>query len=494
MNTLLVVFFLVNMSIFSSLEPINFRSATSAFLVPDGANLFLQNKIQNCTGKVAINSSSVSGQVIEFNGGTLHVNNNNPLTIVGTYHTGVTNRIVLAGDQAFQGNASIALQDIRVQGKNNRISGDLVLMNDIVLEDSNASLTCAIVRSLSQDIQLNGGTLFLEENLRFVDGKKIIGNGLMLCNKRKLILGAEEMTWNGSIYFDNGNDINLNAPLHLSQTWTFSGATNSLIGNGNILYLENHGKLVIERGASLILKNIIIKNLSADKIKCLDDSANIIFQDVTLVQNDLFSFNKGSFDVFGYLDLTGSQTFVLQPTNECTIKSASILAVEPHMTLSVDFVTTRTDMLVFENDTSILSLRNSTLHVTTTGLLLKGGSVNIEGSASVYSELKLDELMISSLPIGIQIGDLSASKDCVIEIQSSAQLNIDNGWLIYKNVRPSSWHLYSDLSSLKIAPLGVLDLQQPISYTQGLVKIAQSATLYQRGPNYLDGSTQFFVS
>lgn len=494
MSTLLTVFFLVGMSIFSSFASINFRSATSSFLVPDGANLYLQNKIQNCTGKVAINLSSVSGQVIEFDGGTLHVNDNNPLTIIGTYHTGATNRIVLAGDQSFQGNASIALQDIRVQGDNNRISGDLVLSNDIVLQDSNASLTCAIVRSLSQNIQLNGGSLFLEENLRFVDSKKIIGNGLVQCNKRKVILGAEEMTWNGSIYFDNGNDISLNAALHLSQTWTFSGANNTLGGNDNILYLEEHGKLVVERGASLVLKNIIIKNLSGSKIRCLDDSAHITFQNVTLVQSDLFSFNKGYFDVSGYLDLTGSQTFVLQPTNECTIRAASILAVEPHMTLSVDFITTRTDMLVFEDATSILSLRNCTLHVTTTGLFLKYGSLSIDGSVSVFSELKYDQLMISYLPIGIQVGDFSANKDFRIEIQSSAQLNLDNGWFIYKNALSPSWKLYNDLSILKIAPLGILDLQQPLSYSQGLVRIAQSATLYQRGPNYLDGSTQFFVS
>ena len=494
MSKLLSALFFLGIGFYSSFASLNFRSGTSGFVIPDGANLFLQNKIQNCTGKVAINSSSVSGQAIEFNGGTLHVNNNNALTIVGTYHTGSTNKIVLSGSQSFQGNSSISLQDIEVRGDNNRISGDLVLSNDIVLQDVNASLTCAVLRSISQNIQLNNGTLFFEENLRFVDGKMILGNGIVRCNKRKLILGAAELTWNGSIYFDNGNDVELNAALHLAQTWTFSGPSNTVIGNGNVLYLDNHGKLVVERGASLILRNMVIKNLSSEKIKCLDDSSKIIFQDVTLVQDDVFSFDKGSFDVLGYLDLTGSQTFVLQPTNICTIKANAMLAVEPHMTLSVDFVTTRTDMLAFEDSSSLLSLRNCTFHVTTTGILLIGGSVSIDGSVSMCAELKLDELMLSSLPIGISIGDFSESRDCSIEIQSGGQLNIDNGWFIYKNVRASSWRMYNDLSVLKIGPQGILDLQQPISYDQGLVRIAQSATLYQREPNYLDGSAQFFTS
>ncbi len=494
MSKIFLALLLLGMNFYSVFPSINFRSSTSGFIIPDGTNLYLQNKIQHCNGKIVIGSSSVSGQTIGFTGGTLQVDDSNPFRVIGTYHTGSTNKIVLSGNQTFQGNSSISTQDIQVSGNNNRISGDLVLGNDIVLQDINASLTCALVRSLSQNIQMNSGTLFLEENLKFVDGKMILGNGTVRCNKRKVILGSQEMTWNGSIYFDNGNDFELNAGLHLAQTWTFSGSNNTIIGNGSVLSLEDHGNIVVERGASLVLKNILIKNVSNGNIRCLDDSGKITFQDVTLVLDDTFSFSKGSFDVLGYLDLSGSNTFVLQPTQPCTIKAASVLSVEPRMTLSVDFITTRTDMLLFEDSSSLLSLRNCTLYVTTTGLLLKGGALSIKGLVNAYVELKQDELFLSSLPLGITIGDNSVSNDCIIEIQNGSQLFIQNGWFIYKNIDPSSWKMYNDFSILKIGPQSILDLQQPISYDQGTVRIAQSASLYQRGSNYLDGSAEFYVS
>jgi hypothetical protein len=328
------------------------------------------------------------------------------MRIAGTYKTGNTNKILLDGDKTFRGNGKLITQAIEVRGGNNRLEGEVFLSNNLVIYDSNASLTCAIVRSLSQDIELNGGKLYLEENLSFIDDKKIVGNGTIFCNKRKIVLGAKEMSWNGSIYFDNGNDIELRATLHLSQTWTFSGNNSTIIGNGNILILEPHGKIIVERGSNLLLKNLIIQNVSDGNITCLDDAGTINFQDVVMVQNDEYTFKKGAFTVLGFLDLTGSQTFVFQPSVPCTIKSGSILQLDPHMTLSVDFMTTATDMLRFEDKSSVLLLDSCCVHVTSTGWHLKKGKIRIDGTINTIAEYKTDPINGRRLEGGITLGKL----------------------------------------------------------------------------------------
>lgn len=471
---------------------LNFRSTSSGINVTQGAELVLSNRIQDCQGKVAKEEgASISGQEIIFNKGVL-IDGDNFMRIAGTYKTGDSNKILLDGSKTFRGNGKLITQAIEVRGGNNRLEGEVFLSNNLVLYDANASLTCAIVRSLAKDIELNGGKLYLEENLSFIDDKKILGNGTVVCNARKMVLGAKEMSWNGSIYFDNGNDIELRATLHLSQTWTFSGQNSTIIGNGNILVLEPHGKIVVERGANLLLKNLIIQNVSNDNVTCLDNAGIINFQDVVMVQNDEYIFKTGAFTVLGYLDLTGSQTFVFQPSVPCTIKSGSVLQLDPHMTLSIDLVTTATDMLRFEDKSSTLLFDSCCLHVTATGWHLKKGTVRINGTVNTIAEYKTDPDNGRRLEGGITLGNLSLSDDCSCEILSGGQWVMKQGWFIYKNIDCNAWKMYNALSTLRIDGDSVLKLYQQICFQEGRLRFADTASFLQEGPNYLNGPIEIY--
>ncbi|MBS1987764.1 hypothetical protein JST56_02115 [Candidatus Dependentiae bacterium] len=466
---------------------LNFRSSTSGINITEGAGLVLSNKIQDCQGKVTkATGASISGREIVFNKGTF-VDGNNRMKIAGTYRTGDANKILLNGNESFRGGGISVAQAIEVRNGNNRLEGEILLSNNLVLHDSNASVTCAITRSLAQDIELNGGTLYLEENLSFIDDKKIVGNGTIVCNARKIILGAKEMSWNGSIYFDNGNDIELKSTLHLCQTWTFSGYNSTIVGNGNILMLEPHGKIVVERGANLLLKNMVIQNVALRNIRCLDGAGKIIFQDVVLVQNDDFIFDKGSFDVYGSLDLISGYTFVFQPTAECTIQSASTLALSNNVTLSVDFITTRTDLLAFADSSAALRLKNSTLYVTPTGIQLKNGSLIFDGVCNIYAT---DKRNVSK---GVTIGSGQNADDCTMEIRSGAWVNLINGTLIYRNINPNALIFKNSLSVLQIDTLALLKLNQPFDVDPGKIRIAGASSVVQDGLDYLQGSVEFFI-
>jgi hypothetical protein len=493
MNRKNIIFLLaLCMSYASSFALINFRSTTAGFRVAEGAGLVLEKTIPECKGHVTKESGAeISGQKIQFNKGIFE-DSGNRMFLVGAYLPGTDNIIHLDGDKRFKGTGKQIAQEINIKNGNNRLEGEILLSNNIIFFDENASLTCAITRSLAKSIELNGGTLYLEENLSFVDGQMLLCHGTVLCNGRKIVLGAKEMTWNGSIYFDNGNDIELKATLNLAQTWTFSGRNSTIIGNGNILNLGNYGNIVVERGATLLLKNIILQDVAGSNLRCLDNAGKIIFQNAALVQSGEYTFGTGAFEVIGTLDLIGSQTFVFQPTATCTVNANSLLHLTNNMTFSVDFTTPKIDNLAFVNDSSSIFMSSgASLHVTSTGMALKNGKLVVQGLANVYVEMLRDPVNYRVIEQGLTFGS-DAGEDFSCELLPGGLLSLNSGYLIYKNVAPSSWKMYNSLSTLTVNAASLLKLCQPMYLGLGRLRIEQTATLLQAGPNYLDGSIEIF--
>lgn len=481
------------LSYVSSFALINFRSSTSELCVAEGAGLILEKTIQECKGRVTKESGAdITGQKIHFNKGVFD-DAGNRMFLIGSYSPGNENVINLDGDKRFKGTGKQVAQSISVKNANNRLEGEVLLGNNIIFFDENASLTCAIVRSLSKSIELNGGTLFLEENLSFVDDQMILQHGTVICNGRKIILGAKEMTWNSGIYFDNGNDIELKSTLHLAQTWTFSGKNSTIIGNGNILNLGSYGNIVVERGATLLLKNIILQDVSGENLRCLDNAGKIIFQDSMIVQGGKYCFNTGAFEVIGTLDLLGSQTFVFQPVATCTIHSNATLYLSNNITFSVDFTTPKVDHLAFVDDSSTLFMDSgASLCVTSTGMVLKKGKFIVQGLANIAVGLLKDPLTSGLVEQGLTLGTGVVGEDFGCEILPGSLLKINSGFLIYKNVEESSWKMFNSLSTLQIGPAAALKLYQPIHLGLGRVRIDQNATFLQADANYLDGSVEIF--
>ena len=225
----------LSMPIFILSSGINFKDQTSTLEFTNNSHFILDKKISNCQGKISKqNDATIDGEEIEFDDG-YYQESDKVLKIKGTLETGASNKIKLTGSQTLHGSIRTTFQDIEISGTSNRLEGKLKTNNDIVLLDENTSVTCSLARQFPQNFILNGGILFLEENLGFIDTKKIVGTGTVICNCYKLVFGTSELDWDTPICFDHGNDIELNSQLNLSQTWTFSGAASPIMGNGNIL-------------------------------------------------------------------------------------------------------------------------------------------------------------------------------------------------------------------------------------------------------------------
>jgi hypothetical protein len=411
----------------TSYSALNFKSGTSSLKINSGSNLVTENSFDAGQGKIVKNlGATISGSDISFTQGTLE-DSGTAAKVTGVYSSGDVNRITLNGNKSFVGRLGQILQSIQVSGQNNSLKGEFLLSEDIVLQDVNTTISCEIFSKLGNNIQLNNGTILLNDDLRFADDKRVLGPGRMVFNGYRLSLGAKNLTWSEAMYFDNASDIELNANLDLEESWTFSGV-NILNGNYNILYLQDKGKIVVDRGSSLLVKNITLRNVKNNNFFCMDNATTITFQDVSFVQDSDFTFSNGIFYVVSRLSIKGGYKFVYQSPKSSRIESNATMFLDKNVTLSLDLFTPLKNPIIMQDSTSILYLNGATLHATSTGLQLTKGTLEVNGKCYLSSDATCQNE-------GLMLGDgVSADNNLSIEVLPDSNLKLLSGYLAYSNV------------------------------------------------------------
>jgi hypothetical protein len=110
-----------------------------------------------------------------------------------------------------------------------------------------------------------------------------------------------------------------------------------------------------------------------------------------------------------------------------TFSVSRTVMLDTGITFSYSPANNRRD-LIYMDDSSILYLNGCTVKATTTGMILKTGTLVIDGQNEMYNDGAV------SLSQGIMFGDGYASRDLDIEVLPGASLTLMSGKLIYANV------------------------------------------------------------
>lgn len=460
------------------------RTKDSTIKVSSGACLVTNNKITNITGNIHFDPGSMlSGRGIDFAIGAI-TQNEKKIKITGGLD-GQSN-ITLSGNKAFSGNGKQMSQALLVSGVNNRIDGEVVLSSPIQVLDSSSSVTLALTRSLNNDIILNGGTLYLEEDLRFIDKKLIEGPGLVKLNNRQLDLGQRELIWDTPVTFENAQDITLGADLYLSAKLTFSG-TNIIRGNGYSIILGDAGQVVLEKGSTLLLHHISVEGLQDSNLCCLDNAATITVQLSKIFLDGDFTFSLGSFRFLGNTMIGGGDhIFAYQSVMPSIIASNSALSLEAGLTFSYDPFVFKKDLLQFENNQSLLSLGGSTLYISTAGMELTTGQVYLSNSSYVVSKLLINSETQEILTGGLFLGNNTSSDDCKLKLNTGSLLDIQEGRLVYRNVNSASWNMVNEICTLQMEANTTLTLEQTLNLGKGRLNLSGAASIAKSsGANFV---------
>lgn len=460
------------------------RDQSSVVSISPSATLILDKPLEEFKATLALETNAtLTGQMITFEGGVLQDADGS-----GAISARVSsNYICLEGNQVFKGTGRRMFKSLLISGTGNRLEGEVLPVTNIILKNQHTDLTLALLRTLDRNICLNGGTIMLEEKLHFGDGYHIEGPGTVHLEKYSLIFGAKDFSQTTSLYFDSAQDIELCSNVVLSSTLTFSGPLNYLVGNGNILDLSPGGCIIIERGSSLAFFNIILNNVSSSNLICLDNASSLTLMDTTWIQSNDFNFAKGALFIDGRVHMQGPYTFAYQTQMTSTINSNTTWLFDYGMTLSYDPSTSYRNLFFFENDSSTLCLKGTTLHITPTGMQLTNGCLLIDEDCIVQTEKET-----TGFGAGLEIGNLNSDHDMTCRILNASGLELAQGDLVYSNSLHDSWHMYNNAANLKINQGCRLYLKAPLDIEAGTLHLSSQGILQRDAGKEFTGSAHIF--
>lgn len=230
--------------------------------------------------------------------------------------------------------------------------GDITVVEDIDTEGlANAEITANNGSIYAQKIKVPNGNNVTQAvsgnaNFELVLDESIDNNNLTDCE----FSFDRDRVLDGILYFSGDNIIN---------------------GRGHHLSFDDAAQFIVLPNASLTLRNIELKNVDGNDIRCSSDTGTISFENVTLWMDDDVSFQNGSMNLLGDLTLRGTErVFSYESSQPCVISSNATLFVDRSATFKYD--TGDEGRLQMTDETSRIHLDGSVLQATQDLRLTKG--------------------------------------------------------------------------------------------------------------------------
>jgi len=351
---------------------------------------------------------------------------------------------------------------VTVSGAGNEITGVGNVAGQVVFSRPSAELTWNINSNVNE-VALNGQHMTFAQDAGIANGYTFVGTGTVNLGSQVFAFNPQATDWPGNLYWDgNGSIISLRGDVNLEGVWTFSGI-HTIDGNGYEIDLESTGTIIIERGSQVTFKNITLENVSRHNgIVCQDDAGQVRLQNVKVLQNGDYLFDKGGLffadDVDWHIagdSLDKIYTFSYDSTQTSTIYEAAALHLNQGIRLSIGrkdsaITTPSRQPLIFAENTSCLDLAGGTLHITSSGMIVTKGHIQ----ASRQSNIETDN---TKYEYALILGDGTADNDCKLEVIGGRKLVIRAGKVFYNNYSSADRLTFgSDASILRIeSPYGL---------------------------------------
>lgn len=336
---------------------------------------------------------------------------------------------------------------LHIKNSGNSLSGSGDMGGSIVFHDSNADLTVSLNGRILSQIYMNGGTLILGKDTRINDGVFLTGTGKVNLSGYQCYFGYDDLNWTSSIMWsgDTGK-INFNSDIVLSSEWVFKD--NCIIdGNGKSIVLKPTASIKVGSGGVLRFKNVALLDVSGNAIECIDDSGKIIFDQTSLNLDADYSFSKGSIEFVKEADFSGSYTFFYQTGLTSTIASHTRWSLQNNLALSIGRKNGIYDRepLYFEDQSSIVAVDQASLVVSSSGMALSRGLMEISNSLII-------DMKSTSSNNGLQMGNGIEGQDFVFVFNPGSSIHFTNGHFVYSNLDPLTIKAATDLSRVIIDP------------------------------------------
>lgn len=188
------------------------------------------------------------------------------------------------------------------------------------------------------------------------------------------------------LYFDT-TTLTLNSDLTLNTTTYFINNCR-IDGRGQRLTIGPASKILVRPNSQLILDNIEIQGLKSDYLGCMVDSGAFTLRNCILSLDSDFTFSRGSMFFDENVMITGTSKFIYSSRFGSTIGSQSLLMLDRNVTLSYSPPVARKNLLIMQDQSSVLYLNGCSLVSTRTGLVLDTGTLIFDNNVTLSSGAK----------------------------------------------------------------------------------------------------------
>ncbi|MFC1841520.1 hypothetical protein ACFLYA_00445 [Candidatus Dependentiae bacterium] len=300
------------------------------------------------------------------------------------------------------------------------------------IDNSSATGTFDSVFPVSGDIELNSGTLEITNDILLDSTAEIITFGNITGNNHTFEMSRSTtgLRCTGTNKNITASDITLilNSDIEIKDCQLNFDGNATINGRGNSISFSETGAIKILSNASLLMKDVIIKDLNNTKIENVDSTSTMTVQNVTFVLCDDFSFNNGQLNIKDECKIYGQgYTFSYQSTSSSTICENSKLILQDNTTFCYDPTNESKTLITMDSKSSQIILNGATLH-TTKGIELTKGTMVVNNNSSIINDSVTTENAII-------FGDgSSSSNNFDIQWKPAACLDIGTGKVINDNV------------------------------------------------------------
>lgn len=347
---------------------------------------------------------------------------------------------------------------ITLQKSGNLIRGNGDLSGPITIAHGGTDVTFNLDGNILDDIDMQGGIIMLDHDLRFGKDVRITGSGTVDLDTYDLCIRLQDTVWTSTTVWDgNTAKINLTSDCYLASPWTIKG--NCVInGNGNELRMLSGSNIVVAPDSTLKFKNVVLSKVAGNNVRCNDDSSNIIFDDTNVIFSGEYSFTTGSMKFFNGVQFSGLYTMSYQSVLTSTIAANSLWRISDGMRLVVgrqNSVFNR-EPLYMEDRSSIFEIDGSTLATTPYGMRLTRGTLWV-------SKIMSAEVNSTSSTSGLIFGDRTEANDMQCLWSPSAIARFLKGHFVYEVTVPTNFQPKVAGAKMQIVPGGSLYVNESLT-------------------------------
>ncbi len=309
----------------------------------------------------------------------------------------------------------------------NTMLGFTQFQGGFTLEDATTSCTFNATFPVSGTINMNGGTLYLMQDMVITNTAQLEGLGKIIGNNHTLELCQTITYLPANLTLIKDLIIDFHHNIDLSSNVTAQGNC-SINGHDNIVMLTPSSGFIVDTDSSLELHNLKLNNVQ-NNITCVDNTAHIILKNANLNLTQDWIFNYGDILIQNNVSLRGSSVFDYQSSMPLSIASQATCLLDGGITYKFGKKTTEdANPLFFYDSDSILVCNECTLMITATGATCAKGTIVFNGNVIIETES-------TDTTYGLILGDNdSFENDVYIYFNPCSSVELTSGTLIYNNV------------------------------------------------------------